>query len=92
MKNMSRLLFAALVCCAALALAQPPPPGEEGTPASKSAGGDVVDFKLLLPILPEPPDGWKAEEAEGSTDDLGTAQISSVHRDYTKDEIGDAPT
>jgi hypothetical protein len=98
MKNMSRVFrFALTTLLASLALtfsavAQPPPPGQEGTAASKASGGDVVDFKQLLPILPEPPQGWKADEAEGSSDDLGEAQISSVHRDYTKDELGDAPT
>ena len=100
MKNMyrSRLgRFALVTLFGSLALtfaaeAQPPPPGQEGTPAAKGAGGDVVDYKKLLPVLPEPPQGWKADEAEGSSDDLGEAQISSAHRDYTKDELGDAPT
>ncbi|HEY0370046.1 MAG TPA: hypothetical protein VGC85_10635 [Chthoniobacterales bacterium] len=93
MKTMSRLLVGVFVCSTLGAFAQPPPPGQEATPtAAQSAGADVVDFKALLPILPEPPEGWKAEDAEGSTDDLGNAQISSVHRDYTKNEGGDAPT
>lgn len=95
MNNMSRLLITAVIVCAAfvfLSHAQPPPPGQEATPASKAAAETVVDYNRLLPILPEPPEKWKADDAEGSTDDLGDAQISSVHRDYTKDEIGDAPT
>lgn len=90
-----RFAFLAFVCCFTFtfeAAAQPPPPGQEGTPAARAAGGNVVDYKLLLPVLPEPPQGWKADEAEGSSDDLGEAQISSVHRDYAKDELGDAPT
>jgi hypothetical protein len=97
MKNMSsaRSLYLALICGTVLALtcsAQPPPPGQEGSPAARAVGGSVVDYKLLLPVLPEPPQGWKADEAEGSSDDLGDAQISSVHRDYSKDILGDAPT
>ena len=97
MKNMpsTRCLLAGFICCVALPLAgvaQPPPPGQDSTPAAKAAAGSVVDYKQLIPILPEPPQGWKADEAEGSSDDLGDAQISSVHRDYTKDELGDAPT
>jgi len=87
------LAIASLVCSFALALtgaAQPPPPGEESTP--KPTAGDVVDFEKLLPILPSPPEGWKADEAEGSTDELGEAQISTVHRDYSKGEANDAPT
>ncbi len=74
-----------------VAVAQPPPPGEESTP-KPIAAGEVVDFNKLLPILPAPPNEWKAEEPEGSTDDLGEAQISSVHRDYSKGQGNDAPT
>jgi hypothetical protein len=98
MKNMfsARRLLAGFACAGSLAVivavAQPPPPGQDATSATHGPAGDVVDFKLLLPMLPEPPQGWKAEDAEGSTDDLGESQISSVHRDYTKDQIGDAPT
>ena len=50
---------------------------------------EVTDYKKLLPVLPEPPEGWKAEPAEGSTDDVGETQIATVHRDYVKGE-GDA--
>ncbi len=52
----------------------------------------AADFKKLLPSLPEPPEGWKADPAEGSTDDLGETEITSVHRDYTKGEGETAPT
>jgi hypothetical protein len=90
-----RIALVTLGCAFAPAFeasAQPPPPGQEATPAARAAGGNVVDYKQLLPVLPEPPQGWKADEAEGSSDDLGEAQISSVHRDYSKDQLGDAPT
>jgi len=53
---------------------------------------EVTDFKKLLPVLPEPPEGWKADPAEGSTDDLGETQIATVHRDYSKGDAEDAPT
>ena len=53
---------------------------------------EVSDFKKLLPILPEPPEGWAADPAEGSTDDLGETQITTVHRDYSKGDAEDAPT
>ncbi|HEV3410741.1 MAG TPA: hypothetical protein VG095_10635, partial [Chthoniobacterales bacterium] len=89
-----RLLLAQLIGCCLFtwsATAQPPAPGEESTPKPTPAG-DVVDYTKLLPILPEPPDGWKADEAEGSTDDMGEAQISTVHRDYSKGDTPDAPT
>jgi len=52
----------------------------------------VADFKKLLPILPDPPEGWKADPAEGSTDDLGETEITSVHRDYSKGDAETAPT
>lgn len=53
---------------------------------------EVSDFKKLLPILPEPPEGWIADPAEGSTDDLGETQITTVHRDYAKGQSQAAPT
>ena len=53
---------------------------------------ETADFKKLLPLLPEPPEGWGADPAEGSTDDLGETQITTVHRDYSKGEKEDAPT
>jgi hypothetical protein len=52
----------------------------------------VVDFKKLLPLLPEPPTGWSADPAEGSTDDLGETQITTVHRDYSKGDGDNVPT
>ena len=82
-------LLPALLCLALVAsplAAQPPPPGE-ATPAA-----EVVEFSKLLPILPEPPDGWQAEQAEGSTEDLGESQITNVHRDYHKGDGSEAPT
>ena len=53
---------------------------------------DVVDPAKLIPILPEPPTGWTAEKAEGSSDDVGGFKITNVHRDYQKGEGTDAPT
>ena len=52
---------------------------------------DVVDPAKLIPILPEPPAGWTAEKAEGSSDDVGGFKITNVHRDYQKGEAADAP-
>src|SRR6202162_1507732 len=53
---------------------------------------DVVDPAKLIPILPEPPTGWTAEKAEGSSDDVGGFKITNVHRDYRKGEAADATT
>jgi hypothetical protein len=52
---------------------------------------EVVDFKKLLPVLPEGPAGWTADKAEGSTDDNGGNKITSVHRDYKKGETDTSP-
>jgi hypothetical protein len=53
---------------------------------------DVVDYKKLIPVLPEPPPGWTAEAADGSTEDVGRFKITDVHRDYRKGEGNDAPS
>src|SRR5437764_12842074 len=52
---------------------------------------DVADPAKLIPILPEPPAGWTAEQAEGSSDDVGGFKITNAHRDYSKGECADAP-
>ncbi|MEY2531977.1 MAG: hypothetical protein QOI96_2062, partial [Verrucomicrobiota bacterium] len=52
---------------------------------------DVVDYKKLLPLLPDAPAGWTAEKAEGSTMDVGGFKLTNVHRDYHKGEGDHAP-
>lgn len=53
---------------------------------------DVVDYKKLIPILPEPPSGWIADKPEGSTEEVSGFKITNVHRDYRKGEAPNAPT
>ena len=53
---------------------------------------DAVDYQKLLPILPDPPKGWVADKAEGSTEDVGGFRITNVHRDYHKGEGDKGPT
>ena len=53
---------------------------------------DAVDYQKLLPILPDPPQGWVADKAEGSTGDVGGFRITNVHRDYHKGEGDKVPT
>jgi len=53
---------------------------------------DVVDYKKLIPILPDAPTGWTADTPEGSTEEVGGFKITNVHRDYHKGEGADAPT
>ena len=52
---------------------------------------DVVDPAKLMPILPEAPEGWTAEKAEGASDDVGGFKITNVHRDYHKGEAAESP-
>jgi hypothetical protein len=53
---------------------------------------EAVDYQKLLAILPEPPSGWTADKAEGSTEDVGGFKITNVHRDYHKGEGEKAPS
>jgi hypothetical protein len=53
---------------------------------------DAIDYQKLLPILPDPPQGWVADKGEGSTEDVGGFRITNVHRDYHKGEGDKAPT
>jgi hypothetical protein len=53
---------------------------------------DVVDYAKLLPILPNPPQGWSADKPEGSTTDVGGFRITNVHRDYRKGAGDKVPT
>src|SRR6266496_3352766 len=53
---------------------------------------DSVDYQKLLPILPDAPQGWSADKAEGSTEDAGGFRITNVHRDYHKGEGENVPT
>lgn len=52
---------------------------------------DVVDYKKLLPLLPEAPSGWKGDKPEGSTD-VGGFKLTNVHRDYQRGEGDKVPT
>src|SRR6184192_3237137 len=53
---------------------------------------EAIEYQKLLPILPEPPQGWTADKPEGSTEDVGGFRITNVHRDYHKGEGDKAPT
>ena len=53
---------------------------------------DAINYQKLLPILPDPPQGWGADKAEGSTEDVGGFRITNVHRDYHKGDGGKVPT
>jgi hypothetical protein len=52
---------------------------------------DAVDYQKLIPVLPDAPEGWTADKAEGSTEDVGGFRITNVHRDYRKGEGDKVP-
>lgn len=68
-----RAAFAILLLCAV-----------SSANAQETAPGDVVDFKALIPVLPGAPEGWTADDPEGSTEEVGETKITNVHRDYRK--------
>jgi hypothetical protein len=53
---------------------------------------EVVDFSKLIPLLPNAPEGWTADKAEGSTTDAGGFKLTNVHRDYRKGAGDNAPS
>ena len=83
--RLRRYLAAAalLFCLASIGLAQAPPPPD---------APDVVEYQKLLPLLPDAPSGWTADEPEGSTSDVGGFRLTNVHRDYKKGNGNNAPT
>jgi hypothetical protein len=85
---MRKTLFVTAVTFAALTLQPSSLPAQD----EPKLVPDVAEVDKLLPLLPEPPAGWSAEKAEGSTDDLGETRITTVHRDYDKGEAQDSPT
>jgi len=78
---LAMVLLAVSWTCQSYAQAPPPPDAPE-----------VVDYHKLLPLLPEAPAGWTAEEAEGSTSDMSGSKLTNVHRDYRKGQGDNVPT
>jgi len=83
-----RLTICALAGVAILAIC----PGAPGQAPPPPDAPDVVDYHKLLPLLPEAPAGWTADEAEGSTSEVGGFTLTNVHRDYKKGAGDNAPT
>ncbi|MEA2626293.1 MAG: hypothetical protein QOD06_2338 [Candidatus Binatota bacterium] len=50
---------------------------------SEEAAG-VVHFKKLVAALPDPPAGWTAEKADGSSTQAGEFKVSQASRTYTR--------
>ena len=77
------VLGLAFICAARVSDAQAPPSPD---------APEVVDYHKLISLLPDAPNGWTAEEAEGSTSEIGGFTLTNVHRDYTKGSGKNAPT
>jgi hypothetical protein len=90
--SVSAVCRSAFVSALLLALTASIAPSRSAAQDEPKLIADVADFNALLPLLPEPPPGWNAEKAEGSTDDMGDTKITTVHRDYDKGDTKDAPT
>lgn len=73
----------AVICAARFAVGQAPPAPD---------APEVVDYHKLLPLLPDAPAGWTADEPEGSTSEVGGFTLTNVHRDYKKGNGNNVPT
>ena len=47
---------------------------------------EAVHFNDLMPGLPDPPDGYTADDPKGSTNQMGDTKISTVSRTYRADD------
>src|SRR5215475_2176876 len=92
MKSTGRVCFPARAGFFALALFAAFVPGAARAQNEPVLVPEAVDYQKLLPILPEPPSGWTADKAEGSTEDVGGFKITNVHRDYHRGEGEKAPS
>src|SRR5207302_6037718 len=62
------------------------------SPSEAKPSFSVVNFQKLLPILPEPPAGWKADKPEGSTTESEGFSLTTAGRTYVQGEAENAPT
>lgn len=46
---------------------------------------EAVHFSVLVNALPDVPDGWTAEDAHGSTNQMGDYKMSEANRSYSKE-------
>lgn len=81
-----RLLFAILTAAAFASL----PPGLHAQTAEKAKPTQVINFSKLIPLLPEPPAGWKADQPEGSTTESEGFTLTTAGRTYTQGDADDA--
>ncbi len=64
-----------------------------GSPVADATGLPVVAADKLIPILPEPPAGWKSETPEGDSSETDGVKLTTAERTYFVDsEADDAPS
>ena len=81
--------FFALAAVAAVVSA--PLCAQQDTPNLTAPAQHVIEFAKLVPFLPEPPAGWKADKPEGSTTESQGFSLSTAGRTYTQGDADDAP-
>ncbi len=88
----SLLLATLLPVLAGGAFAVEPKSPPSPKPPAQAAPAQLVPYEKLTPFLPEPPEGWGAERADGSTTDSGEIHMSTVRRSYyQKGDADDLP-
>ena len=52
--------------------------------ASTDPSVEVINWRELVPFLPDPQEGWSAEEPRGQTNEFANISVSLASREYTK--------
>ena len=86
------IMSAALGVFVSLSLVRAQEPKSSPSPHDAKASFSVVNFQKLLPMLPEPPTGWKADKPEGSTTESEGFSLTTAGRTYVQGEAENAPT
>lgn len=50
---------------------------------------DAVHYSVLINALPDVPDGWMADDAKGSTNEMGGYKMSEASRTYSREGSGE---
>jgi len=75
------------------ALFQPAGDAQQNAKAAASPPAvRATDFSKVIPLLPEPPQGWTADKPDGSTTDTEGFSITTAGRTYRQGTAEDVPT
>lgn len=67
-------------------------PQPSAPPQAPAATVQLVPFEKLKPLLPDPPEGWKAEPTGGSTTESEDLKFTTAERTYYKGDDENAQT